>query len=574
MTDTPRGAAFGRRALLQFAAAGALALPFVTLSPGSRANAAAACNALMHEDQFASPTTNTWTASIYDGTSQSVPAGSSWSDAALFNPERYALVPDPAGTGETVMRFTVPANQTAYRAEVARRQFTYGRYRQTVSVFIPTDYVPYRFGTIVTQWHGYTLPDGRATNPPLALVVVGAPTPTWQMHMYHLNPDLSTTLDRRILPVPVELGVWHEWTFDITWSTPTTPGLTVVIHNGVEVLRVVGDNNYHQQWPPYYQTGIYRSSWRTGGYPPQSDLQIYEKNITIRELTACTTTPTAQPDVATGDGSAAIALAPFANDTNTGPDTTVDPASLRLVDAAGQPVTRLDVPNEGTWSVDPATSQVAFVAAAGFAGSTSPIRYQAGFVDSDARTQLFGAEMRVDVTRPAVATAPDTASSSGPGAVLLEPLANDEMGMLRSDTVRLVDPATSRPVPAVTVDGVGVFEARPDGTILFTPAAGFEGTASIAYLVDDTFGRTVGNDVRVTIVDNPVAVPPTPTPTASPTQPPPANTPTNAPAPSAATAATLPRTGAGAVGTAVGLGAAALAVGAVLRRDPERTDSA
>lgn len=241
----------------------------------------------MHQDGFGTPSAGAWTGRRYDGISATVGTGDVWSDSALFPPSRYAIVPDPAGSGQPVMRFTVPADQTSYRSEIARRQFTFGRYRYGVSHFIPDDFVPFRYGTLLAQWHGYTLPDGRATNPPLALLLNDAPTPTWQFHVYRLQADLTTTLTRYVLPVPATTGVWHDWTIDITWSAETSPGRVIITHAGVTVLDITGVNNYHQQWPPYFQTGIYRFSWSTGGYPAQPDLQIYHRDITVHDLRSC-----------------------------------------------------------------------------------------------------------------------------------------------------------------------------------------------------------------------------------------------------------------------------------------------
>jgi hypothetical protein len=283
---TLQGLTLDRRTLLRTAGFAALATTTFAV-PGRPASASAACEALVHQDGFASPGAGNWTRRIFDANSAAVAPGDLWGNQTLFPPARYAIVPDPAGSGQPVMRFTVPADQTSYRAELARKQFPFGRYRYGVSHYIPTDYVPFRYGTILAQWHGYTLPDGRATNPPLALVLNGAPTPTWEFHMYRLQPDLTTQLTRHTLPVPVGYGRWNDWKIDITWSSASVPGRVVVTHGGSTVLDISGVNNYHQQWTPYFQTGIYRSSWRNGGYPAQPDLQIYHRGITVHDLTDC-----------------------------------------------------------------------------------------------------------------------------------------------------------------------------------------------------------------------------------------------------------------------------------------------
>jgi len=50
---------------------------------------------------------------------------------------------------------------------------------------------------------------------------------------------------------------------------------------------------------------------------------------------------------------------------------------------------------------------------------------------------------------------------------------------------------------------VGTWVVNPDGTMTFTPVAGFTGTASIGYLVTDTNGVEVANTARVTMTKPP-----------------------------------------------------------------------
>lgn len=514
------GVRVSRRTLFRLSGAAAVGavvgVPLAGFGAPLTAGAAEACNALMHQDGFGSPTVGSWLESDFDSTSLRIPAGSRWDDAALFNPSRFAIVPDPAGSAETVMRFTVPGNGSAYRAELMRRQLSYGRYRFTFSVFLPLDYVPNRWDTIVAQWHGFRLPNGQDTNPPLALSV-DRETPEWNLRRYELQPDLTNRLTTYRLPVPVRLGVWSDWTFDIIWSTPTSPGRTVVLHDGAEVLRFDGVNNYHQASSPYFQTGIYRPVWRRG-YPATAPVHIYHRGITIRDLTACAAVPvpTGVPDAVTSDGERVV-LSPLANDLAVGAATTVDPTSLRLVDAAGAPVTELDVPGEGLWSVDPATAQVSFAAAATFMGAVDPQSYRVRFVAADGTFQTFGSELNIEVRRAEITVPPGAVTSSRPGTVTLTPLAG--AGDVDASTLRLVDPLTSEESITVPLDDQGVFAAPGDGTVEFTPEVGFEGVASVGLVVDDRFGRAVVSSVTVSVIDNPRPAGPAPVVPASPGSP-------------------------------------------------------
>ena len=57
------------------------------------------------------------------------------------------------------------------------------------------------------------------------------------------------------------------------------------------------------------------------------------------------------------------------------PGLNIDPATVRILDAAGNPVSELFVPGEGTWSVDPVTGAITFTPETGFDGDPTPIEY-------------------------------------------------------------------------------------------------------------------------------------------------------------------------------------------------------
>ena len=225
-----------------------------------------------------------------------------WTSMGLEMPGRSTatVVSDPMGSPQRVGRFMVPDDGESFRAEIQRRQFPWGRYRYAVSHHIPSTWPAFKYGTIITQWHGFGMPDadGKTVNlnPPIALAVYGL-QPKWELHMYRLvEPGKPVTkLDRIPIDVPIAYDRWNDWVFDITWSRllpdgTVSPGLVVVTLNGKEVARVKGDNNYHQQWSPYLQMGIYRSSWRAGpdrgasGGPP---VVVHHKDLRVTDMTGC-----------------------------------------------------------------------------------------------------------------------------------------------------------------------------------------------------------------------------------------------------------------------------------------------
>jgi CshA-type fibril repeat protein len=83
-------------------------------------------------------------------------------------------------------------------------------------------------------------------------------------------------------------------------------------------------------------------------------------------------------------------------------------------------------------------------------------------------------------------------------AVNVAVLGNDD-GDFVNASVRVVDPATLLPVTTLLVAGEGTWRANADGTITFTPLAGFlVDPAPVDYLVTDTTGDVVGAQLTVT----------------------------------------------------------------------------
>ncbi len=87
-----------------------------------------------------------------------------------------------------------------------------------------------------------------------------------------------------------------------------------------------------------------------------------------------------------------------------GNDTGVfDPGTVRIITpGTGVPVTKLAVPGEGTWTVDPDTGAITFTPERGFTGDPTPITYQVADMSGDVTT----AEVSVDYVQPTPATPP------------------------------------------------------------------------------------------------------------------------------------------------------------------------
>ncbi|GIG41342.1 Ig-like domain-containing protein [Cellulomonas phragmiteti] len=280
----------------------------------------------------------------------------------------------------------------------------------------------------------------------------------------------------------------------------------------------------------------------------------YEVTDTTGDTTGAQVTVTYQPE-ATDDTrrdnvlGTPVVLDPLGNDRGD-----LDPSTLRLVDPrTGELVRTLDVPGEGTWTVDPATGRVTFTPLAGYDGNPTPQRYEVG----DAAGGTTSARLVV-LYLPQAADDVDEGNVRGT-AVTVDVVGNDR-GTLDPTTVRLLDAAGS-PVTSLTVGGEGTWTVDPvNGAITFTPVAGFPGDPTpVRYRVADVEGNPTEAVVRVTYVDPATSPAPTPAPTAAPTV-----APTAAPTPAPTATPDLAVTGWGGWGLAALAGLLVVAGAGVL----------
>jgi len=71
---------------------------------------------------------------------------------------------------------------------------------------------------------------------------------------------------------------------------------------------------------------------------------------------------------------------------NDSADNDLDPTSVRILDAQGNPTPVLVVPGEGTWSVDTETGKITFTPEAGYKGNPTPIKYSVSDTEGNEAT--------------------------------------------------------------------------------------------------------------------------------------------------------------------------------------------
>ncbi|MFE6747274.1 heparin lyase I family protein [Kitasatospora purpeofusca] len=200
----------------------------------------------------------------------------------------------PGGTG-TAARFNVPADGTSFRAELALKGLSADSHRFAFADYLPKDWKQVDDDTIVAQWFS-TQPGNEGVKPVVALSVHGG---DWRLKVHWLK-DLATFEEyETVLQLgAVQFGHWNRWTFDITWSTPSTPGSITVTRDGVQVGAHRGDNNYHRGEPPHFRTGIYRPAWRPEKKTPPAggpDVVLYVDDIAITSVPAGAAPPPVPP---------------------------------------------------------------------------------------------------------------------------------------------------------------------------------------------------------------------------------------------------------------------------------------
>lgn len=155
----------------------------------------------------------------------------------------------------------------------------------------------------------------------------------------------------------------------------------------------------------------------------------------------------------------------------------------------GSLVSSLTVPGEGTYQIDPATGVIQFTPILGFAGTGTPVTYSV----TDAVGQSSTSTYTVTVSRPA-APVPSSLRITGPAGVPQR----GTVAVPAGGSAALIDNGTL--VSTLVVPGEGTYRIDPaTGVIVFTPVAGFTGTAGpVTYSVTDAYGQSATSTFTVT----------------------------------------------------------------------------
>ena len=174
------------------------------------------------------------------------------------------------------------------------------------------------------------------------------------------------------------------------------------------------------------------------------------------------------------------------------------PWTLTLCDTDGPITSPYVVNGEGTWTISAPTvgvlapATLTFTPESGFMGDPTPVSY--------CITDVNGLSDSATVSADYVQSAADDADLGNTigDTVEVDVLGNDS-GEFDLNSLKIVDGQDLK--TSLDVDGQGTWTITDDGTISFTPEAGFEGDPTpISYRVSDKSGDTVSATVTVTYV--------------------------------------------------------------------------
>ncbi|HFU3946555.1 TPA: GEVED domain-containing protein, partial [Streptococcus suis] len=190
------------------------------------------------------------------------------------------------------------------------------------------------------------------------------------------------------------------------------------------------------------------------------------------------------------------------------------PSSLTLLDASGQPATRVEVPNQGSYVLNPDGS-ITFTPLPDYYGSPTPVHVRQA--DSNGSTVVTTYSPNVIEVRP-IADPDKTYGLKG-----AEQTSRSDFftaGQIDLNGDKVYDPATEvvvlnpasrklinqqgQEVDSVQVAGEGVYRLNGDGTITFTPEPDFVGLANgVTITIADVNGTKVSTTYVPKVIDVP-----------------------------------------------------------------------
>jgi uncharacterized repeat protein (TIGR02059 family) len=251
----------------------------------------------------------------------------------------------------------------------------------------------------------------------------------------------------------------------------------------------------------------------------------YQANDSLNRFVSATITPRVDPPTAPSATPETQSVLPGATATYTtvigasglGAGTGLQSGSTNgpcLVDPATDLCgTSVNIPGEGTWTIDQITGVATFAASPSIAsGTRTSVTYRITDIAGQTATSTL-----TPVVPPAPELENDTSTGPYDTNQVIDILDNDDPGHssapLVASTVKLcgIDPLqtpNSCTQTSVTVPGEGTYTVNPDGTVTFNPLDTFAGTVTrpVTYQVADTLGQIDSATITPTVTPPPINV--------------------------------------------------------------------
>ncbi|GAA0620189.1 hypothetical protein GCM10009534_64220 [Kribbella sandramycini] len=376
-----------------------------------------------------------------------------------------------------------------------------GEGQYTVKPTGAVDFVPVRQFTGVGTSIGYRVTDSTRQTAESTLTVTVTPVQPIA------NGDSASTAFDTDVVVPV-LDNDLPGSPDAPLEPATLQLIDPVSHKPVDTVTVKNQGTY-------LVTGgkvTFRPVHGFHGVGTPLTYQVLDKNGTAAraELTVAVDAPAppvANPDLVTTLQGGAVVIPVLENDKPGPTGAALLPETVRfVVPTRAEPVTSLEVPGQGKYSVRP-DGGVHFEPVPTFTGQGTPVTYQV----ADANRAIGRATLTVRVTKVQPDASDDTAATAYDTAVTVTVLTNDEAGdpavPLVPSSLRVLDPRSGEPKTTVVVDGEATYTVTADGEIMVDPLPTYTGVAApVSYRIADVNGTIATAKLTVT-----VAKPPAPT---------------------------------------------------------------
>ncbi|WP_181408323.1 Ig-like domain-containing protein [Schumannella sp. 10F1B-5-1] len=421
------------------------------------------------------------------------------STVETFTPGSLVLV-DPNGSGATrTTKKLVVANQGTYEVVVDGDGNDVVKFTPLDSFTGPATAVSYEVGTSF----------GRTTGSTITITVGAPPTPSAKANTDE-TPQ-NTPVTTKVLADDTDYAAAR---FDVTtlqiqdpatnaWGTKVTipnEGVYETTADGQITFTPVATFTGEGTTIPYRVTD---SLGRTA-------------SASLTDTVVAAPNPVAKPDSGTTPYDTAITLDVLNGDADgagkddtgaTGATWVATSVKLLKNGDPAQPVTTLEVADEGTWTVG-ADGRVTFTPLDTFSGAATQVKYTASTTYGKSATTTID----VTVSAPAATVALPNSDSTPQGVKkTVDVLADDPFTPAnppKKGTLELkkTDGADTTWAKSVTIEGVGTYTVTADDTVEFAPLPTYTGAGvAVDYRVTDTLNRTVASTVVVSV--DPAAAP-------------------------------------------------------------------